>query len=339
MEQLKPTSRPGDGAWRADQRRRRSTPRRCARRRRPISRRTRSTSSASRRSPSSARSSTRSCKRRRLHPGHGRRAAGRAQRRTRRSSTPNTDAGRAELLAGLNDGVKAMYAQLPRAFATLPNAPLEIRRVPPEIQDGASNGYYRRAALDGSRPAIYFINLKDTGDWPKYSLPSLTYHEGVPGHHLQISITQESKDIPTLAQDRRLLGLLARAGRSIPSSSPTSSAAISGTRTRRLSAVLPVPRRAAGDRHRPPRQALEPRAGDRLHGRHHRLRPAALAARGRALLHPDRPGLQLQDRPHRLDPRPRRSAGSARRRGSTSSSSTKCCAKARCRCRSSSAGS
>jgi uncharacterized protein (DUF885 family) len=110
----------------------------------------------------------------------------------------NTDAGRAELLEGLNAGVKAMYARIPQAFATLPTQPLEIRRVPPEIQDGASNGYYRSAALDGSRPAIYFINLKDTGDWPKYSLPSLTYHEGVPGHHLQISIAQESKDIPTI---------------------------------------------------------------------------------------------------------------------------------------------
>jgi uncharacterized protein (DUF885 family) len=111
---------------------------------------------------------------------------------------PNTDAGRADLLASLNAGVKGMYARLPNAFATLPTQPLEIRRVPPEIQDGASNGYYRRAALDGSRPAIYFINLKDNGDWPKYSLPSLTYHEGVPGHHLQISVAQESKDIPTL---------------------------------------------------------------------------------------------------------------------------------------------
>ena len=110
----------------------------------------------------------------------------------------NTDAGRAELLASLNDDVKDMSALLPQAFATLPTQALEIRRVPPEIQDGASNGYYRRAALDGSRPAIYFINLKETGDWPKYSLPSLSFHEGVPGHHLQVSIAQESKDIPTL---------------------------------------------------------------------------------------------------------------------------------------------
>src|SRR4029453_16509234 len=111
---------------------------------------------------------------------------------------PNTDEGRAALIASLNAGVKDMYGRLPRAFATLPNAPLEIRRVPVEIQDGASNGYYNRAALDGSRPAIYFINLKDVGDWPKYSLPALTFHEGVPGHHLQISLAQESKDIPTL---------------------------------------------------------------------------------------------------------------------------------------------
>ncbi|HEX8224304.1 MAG TPA: DUF885 family protein [Allosphingosinicella sp.] len=110
----------------------------------------------------------------------------------------NTDEGRAALIAGLNEGVRAMDARLPQAFATLPKAPLEIRRVPVEIQDGASNGYYNRASLDGSRPAIYFINLKDTGDWPKYSLPALTYHEGAPGHHLQISLAQESEDIPTL---------------------------------------------------------------------------------------------------------------------------------------------
>jgi uncharacterized protein (DUF885 family) len=111
---------------------------------------------------------------------------------------PNTDEGRAALLAGLNDDVQRMTEKLPLLFSTLPKQPLEIRRVPVEIQDGASNGYYNRAALDGSRPAIYFVNLKDTGDWPKYTLPSLSFHEGVPGHHLQISISQTSTEIPTL---------------------------------------------------------------------------------------------------------------------------------------------
>ncbi|MEO7655074.1 MAG: DUF885 domain-containing protein, partial [Sphingomicrobium sp.] len=69
---------------------------------------------------------------------------------------------------------------------------------PPEIQDGASNGYYRQASLDGSRPAIYFINLKTTADWPKYSLPALTFHEGHPGHHLQLMTAQNAGDMPML---------------------------------------------------------------------------------------------------------------------------------------------
>ncbi len=106
--------------------------------------------------------------------------------------------GRAALLAQLNRDLDAMKAKLPQAFTTIPDTKLEIRAVPVEIQDGASNGYYNRAALDGSRPAIYFINLKDLGDWPKYGLPALTYHEGVPGHHLQISTAQTAGDIPML---------------------------------------------------------------------------------------------------------------------------------------------
>ena len=101
---------------------------------------------------------------------------------------PDTQAGRTELIAGLNTGLAAMQAKLPQAFINPPSAPLQIRAVPTDIQDGASNGYYRLAALDGSRPAIYFINLKSVADWPKYTLPSLTYHEGVPGHHLQLSL-------------------------------------------------------------------------------------------------------------------------------------------------------
>ena len=109
---------------------------------------------------------------------------------------PNTDAGRAALLASLNEGVRGMQARLPRVFSNPPSAPLEIKRVDPSIQDGAPNGYYFRAPLDGSRPAIYWINLKNVGDWPKYTLPSLTYHEGVPGHHLQISTAQRAPTHP-----------------------------------------------------------------------------------------------------------------------------------------------
>jgi hypothetical protein len=113
---------------------------------------------------------------------------------------PNTDEGRADLLESLNAGIAAMRSRLPRAFNDVPNDPLEIRRVPPAIQDGAPNGYYYRAALDGSRPAIYWINLRDTADWPKYGLPDLTYHEGVPGHHLQLSYVKQAGQLPLLVR-------------------------------------------------------------------------------------------------------------------------------------------
>ena len=163
----------------------------------------------------------------------------------------NTPAGRAELLASLNSGVKDMYARLPRAFATLPTQPLEIRSVPVEIQDGASNGYYRRAALDGSRPAIYFINLKDVGDWPKYTLPTSSYHEGVPGHHLQISIAQESKDIPTL---RKIGGFSAYfegwALYAEQVADELGSLCGDPHGSRRHACMVPVPRHPAGRRHR-----------------------------------------------------------------------------------------
>lgn len=114
---------------------------------------------------------------------------------------PNTDAGRTELIASINAGMAAMDKKLGQMFSTLPTQPLEVRRVPPEIQDGAPNGYYTIATLDGSRPAIYWINLKDTGDWPKYSLPSLTYHEGNPGHHLHLSLLQQDADLPVLLKN------------------------------------------------------------------------------------------------------------------------------------------
>ena len=110
----------------------------------------------------------------------------------------NDDPGRAALLVKLNEQIKEAYPKLPALFRTLPKAPIEVRRVPAFIQDGAANGYYQGAAPDGSRPAAFYINLKDTHEWPKFGLATLTYHEAIPGHHLQISIAQESTDIPLI---------------------------------------------------------------------------------------------------------------------------------------------
>lgn len=95
---------------------------------------------------------------------------------------PNTEEGRAAILAYVNGRVADMRARLPRAFATLVPGRLVVKRVPAEIQEGMPGGYAAAGAIDGSTPGMYYINLRDTGIWPKYALPTLTYHEGLPGH-------------------------------------------------------------------------------------------------------------------------------------------------------------
>jgi len=94
----------------------------------------------------------------------------------------NDDAGRARLLAYLNGRIADVRTRLPRAFATMVRGNLVIKRVPPEIQDGMPSGYAGPGSIDGSTPGVYYINLKDTAEWPRYSLPTLCYHEGIPGH-------------------------------------------------------------------------------------------------------------------------------------------------------------
>jgi uncharacterized protein (DUF885 family) len=111
---------------------------------------------------------------------------------------PNTDAGRDALLEQLRGQITAMTKRLPEQFPVLPKAPVEVRRVPEAIQAGAPGGYYQSASLDGSRPAIYFINLRDTFDRPKFGLGTLSYHEAVPGHHLQVMSALESENIPLI---------------------------------------------------------------------------------------------------------------------------------------------
>lgn len=109
---------------------------------------------------------------------------------------PNTDAGKAKEIADLNALVQGMQARLPEYFGTLPKAALEIRRIPPATEGGAST-HYTEGSLDGSRPGIYWLNLRDTAEAPFWDMPTTTFHEGVPGHHLQISLSRQA-DLPTL---------------------------------------------------------------------------------------------------------------------------------------------
>ena len=108
----------------------------------------------------------------------------------------NTDAGKEELLAWLNQLVADLEPKLPQVFGRLPKSHVEIRRVPVSIQSGAPGGYYQGPPLDGSRPGAYYINLRDSGNWPRFALPTLTYHEASPGHHLQVALQRESGELP-----------------------------------------------------------------------------------------------------------------------------------------------
>lgn len=104
----------------------------------------------------------------------------------------NTDAAKETLLADLNRRVQSVRAKLPTYFGALPKADVIIKRVPKETEAGAPGGYYQNPSLDGKRPGIYWINLRNTAEQPKWTLPTLTYHESIPGHHLQLSIQQEA---------------------------------------------------------------------------------------------------------------------------------------------------
>ena len=107
----------------------------------------------------------------------------------------NNDAGRAQLLAYLNSVIAEVRRRLPRAFGIIHKADLVIKRVPPAIEAGAPDGYEQDGPIDGSRPATYYINLRNTTNWPKFSLPTLCFHEGLPGHVWQGTFVH---DLPTI---------------------------------------------------------------------------------------------------------------------------------------------
>ena len=113
---------------------------------------------------------------------------------------PNTDAGRNQLIAYINGKIAAQRALMPRISHMKMKAPVDVKRVPVDIQDGAALGYMNFASLDGARPATYYVNLKSTSLWPKYQLASLSAHEAVPGHAWQGAYLAEFRDqIPLIS--------------------------------------------------------------------------------------------------------------------------------------------
>jgi uncharacterized protein (DUF885 family) len=111
---------------------------------------------------------------------------------------PDTDAGRQQILDYCNGLIKALQPHLPQYFRILPKAAVEIRRVPVYTEAGSPGGYYQIPALDGSRPGAFYINLRDTGEWSRWKLPTLVYHESEPGHHFQLAKVLELPSLPLI---------------------------------------------------------------------------------------------------------------------------------------------
>ncbi len=108
----------------------------------------------------------------------------------------DSDEGRAEYLAEATDIIDQMKAQLDSAFITKPKAELDVKAVEAFREKSAGKAFYQSPAPDGSRPGRYYANLYRMSDMPTYQMEALAFHEGIPGHHMQLAIAQELQGLP-----------------------------------------------------------------------------------------------------------------------------------------------
>ena len=113
---------------------------------------------------------------------------------------PNTDEGRAQVIARYQQILDEVNARMPEYFRTVPSGKLSVVRVPAAAEKGSAGAYYQPAAQDGSRPGQFFANLRDLSEIPRWSMKTLAYHEGIPGHHFQESIAMGLKGMPLIRQ-------------------------------------------------------------------------------------------------------------------------------------------
>ncbi|MDG2360968.1 MAG: DUF885 domain-containing protein [Hellea sp.] len=113
-----------------------------------------------------------------------------------RFTYPDTEAGREDYIKEATRIIETISKRLDEVFLKLPKAKLEVRRVEAFREKTAGKAFYSRGTPDGSRPGYYYANLNDINDMPKYQMEALAYHEGNPGHHMQLSISQELSGVP-----------------------------------------------------------------------------------------------------------------------------------------------
>jgi len=111
---------------------------------------------------------------------------------------PDSDQGRAQLIARYQQILDEVNARMPEYFRFVPPGKLLVARVPTAAEGGSAGAYYDMAAMDGSRPGTFFVNLRSVKETATWSMKTLAYHEGIPGHHFQISTAQQQKDLPLI---------------------------------------------------------------------------------------------------------------------------------------------
>lgn len=108
----------------------------------------------------------------------------------------NTPDGKERYLSEAKAIINNMKDRLDELFITKPEADIVVKAVEPFREKSAGKAFYQRPAIDGSRPGIYYANLYDMKAMPVYQMEALAYHEGIPGHHMQLAIAQELEDLP-----------------------------------------------------------------------------------------------------------------------------------------------
>ena len=102
-----------------------------------------------------------------------------------------------------------MRAKLPQYFGVLPKADVVVKRVPPYMEAARPRGYYQPPSLDGTRPGVVYVNLRNMAETPTWTLPTHAYHSGIPGHQVRSSVYQEANSA-AVAQAYFLFGLARR---------------------------------------------------------------------------------------------------------------------------------
>ncbi len=109
---------------------------------------------------------------------------------------PNTDEGRLAAMSEYQRILDEMNAGLDPYFAVRPKSALKVERVPEFREKGSAGAYYQPGDLSGTRPGVFYANLRDMNEIQKFGMKTLAYHEGIPGHHFQIAIAQELRGMP-----------------------------------------------------------------------------------------------------------------------------------------------